>query len=55
MQISDSRLDELIILYKEEYGVELDREEAERLGKYLVRLVGAVYAPSETIGGTILV
>lgn len=53
MQISVQQLDKLIVLYRAEYGVELDRKEAEKLGKYLVRLVGAVYSPSETIKGTI--
>ncbi len=45
MKISDSRLDELIALYRAEYGVDLDRKEAERLGTTIVRLVEAVYAP----------
>lgn len=46
MQISGQRLDEFITLYRAEFGVELDREEAREAGITIVRLVKAVYGPS---------
>lgn len=47
MQISDQRLDEFIALYRVEFGVELDKEEAREASITVVRLVKAVYAPNE--------
>lgn len=47
MQISDQRLDEFRTLYRAEFGVDLGREEAREAGITVVRLVRAVYGPSE--------
>lgn len=43
--ISVQKLDDLISLYRAEFGMTLNREEAEQLGIFLVKLTGAVYAP----------
>ncbi|MDO8569477.1 MAG: hypothetical protein Q7R89_01705 [bacterium] len=45
MQISDIQLDKFITLYREKFGVELDRQSAYEKGVRLVQLMKTVYKP----------
>lgn len=45
MKFSNAQLDDFIALYREEFGVVLDRAEADRLAMALVALVKEVYRP----------
>jgi hypothetical protein len=45
MKLSNEQLDSFIAVYKQEYGITIDRAEAERQAMALITLVRRIYRP----------
>ena len=54
MPLSDTQLDEFIALYKAEFGVEPEREDAREVGIFIMQLVKAVEVDSVRASGGII-